>query len=215
MKKTLYAVAGLLLFATAAQAAVTTITGPTIDFPITVTINEAIMLQADIDPGLLAFFNQVVNTNVFSNGQFFGSGQPRATVMNIGGAQIDLNALVVVAGGMTLGTTLGDIADNQGVLAGIFTYYNDATTDPTYGIDMVLGKYADDDVLGGTARVCTATDLSDPADPDPWADGQFIRGFDVDPGHTRTLRFMLQTPSAVSAIRNIEQTMTVTVGGQL
>ena len=102
-------------------------------------------------------------------------------------------------------------------MAGIWTYYDDATNDPVNGIDMVALKFQDNDVLSTTvSRVATTTDHFDEVTPDPLQqNGQDLPGYGVGVGTTRTMRFMLQTPNPVNAIRGVEQTLTVTIGAQL
>jgi opacity protein-like surface antigen len=211
MKKILLSLVAMMFLASAAQAAV--VTGPTIDFPISVTVNEAIQLSATVD--VLDFGSVSTGINVFSN---LGQGNPRATVQNIGAQEIDLNALVLVSSAgnvMTLGTTLSDTAADQGVLAGIWTYYNnDDGVDPD-GLDLTIGKFADDDVLDATASVATVAGAhQDPLDP-AIIGGQNIPGYDVPQWESRSMRFLFQTPSSVPTTINEPQTMTVTIGGQL
>ncbi|MBN1596283.1 hypothetical protein JW933_10185 [candidate division FCPU426 bacterium] len=212
MRKVLIAAIGIALIGLASSsfAALGYQHGQTIDFPITITVGSTYELEATVEAqswGTIPY-----GTDNFSNQ---GYGMPRAVVRNIGFLPCTLQAVGNVWAGSepttwTMGTTIGSAANNQGVLAGIFTVANDSTQG---GRDLVLGDFGDEDVLpistasGGPATPLKATDTILASATDPAT----VNGVNVPWGDERTMRFLCQSPTEGTLTAGIQQEITVTI----
>ena len=216
MKRTLIALLGLALiagFATSAFAATTELVW---DISVTLNDNPIDLNRAGTDDGTRNWGAQQPDNDVFSS---LSEGNPRLTLDNQGYATIDYGASVA-ATTWAFGTTLGDTAVDQCVLAGVFTRplgvgETPAPGDPVYERDLGIGDFGDEDVLGGT------TVYGDDATPNVLAvndtgsddDALFFKPYNCSSDLSeRSLRFLLQTPATGSAA---SETLTVTVTAQV
>lgn len=176
--------------------------------PILVTLAEGpIDLTAIME--FLHFGWTAPSSTVFSN-QI--QGNPRCTIQNTGDATIDYTVAASISGGWTMGTSLGDFGTDRCVVAAIFTGAVLPSEEAyPYGRELNYADFGDNDVLGPLPLQATMNVLArdntavDPDDPD------VIKGFNVMPlFSTRSLRFMVETPSSDNT--GIEQTINITIG---
>lgn len=205
MRRTLLAVLAVAMIAgMATQVMAAPVQGTELTFPITVSFNADSILLWNDGTSLASWGIVGASQNIFSNQT---GGQIRHSVEQRGYSTIDFKAraaVTTVGTAWTLGATLGSAASNQAVVAGIFTEALET------GRTLVLADFANNDVLGATDIVATTNVLARDGAGDPEA----IKGYhvpDVPGGYAmRSLRYLLQTPTADTT--GIQQTITITIG---
>lgn len=201
---------------TFAASGVTSIT-----WPISISFGAYDIDLVSDSPDPLSYGIVAPDVDILSNNT---GGQNRITLHNAGYATIDYTVAAACSNTDTglsttpwnLGATIGSNGADTAVLAAIFTAPVLASEQAApYGRDIAVADFADNDVLGGTAVVASLTNLFEDTPVDQiWQSGYNVST--VPTGDTvRSLRFLLQTPTSLSAGTSVPVLLNVTVGAQL